>query len=235
MSGFQEKQSSTSVQNVNQSIGIKKKKATRKRKRKRCCRVQNCKRMDIVAKGYCNKHYYQIWKHGEISERTIYTPNEIIDYGDCVGICLCNKKQEKVAEALADKSDLELIKKYKWHLSHGYATTMRSKIGTKTLHQILFPENKETDHINRNPLDNRRCNLRRCSHQENKMNVKIYKNNSSGVPGVWWDSKNNKWISSIQARGKCYNLGRFKDKQEAINVRKDAERKYFEEFSPLLY
>ena len=203
MNGSQEKRSLKSVQSANQFIGTKRKKGTRKRKRKRNCRVNGCLINKIVAKGFCDKHYRQIRRHGKILKRTIYDPNEIIDYGNYIGIVLRNKRCEKVGEALADKQDEDLIKKHKWYMTHGYAT-VNSPYGikcTKSMHQLIFPENKETDHRDRKPLNNRRYNLRKCTHQENKMNIGKYTNNTSGTPGVCWDNRAKKWVVSIQKRG----------------------------------
>ena len=56
---------------------------------------------------------------------------------------------------------------------------------------------------------------------------KKYSNNTSGVKGVGWDKKNRKWISYIGFKGKSYKLGRFKEKEDAIKARKEAEEKYF--------
>ena len=53
------------------------------------------------------------------------------------------------------------------------------------------------------------------------------KNNTSGVTGVSWDKTFQKWNAYIMLKRKRKNLGYFKDKQDAINARKEAEEKYF--------
>jgi hypothetical protein len=57
-------------------------------------------------------------------------------------------------------------------------------------------------------------------------------NNTSGVTGVQWDSSRNKWRATITFKKKIYHLGRFeKDKKnDAIKIRKEAEKKLFGEF-----
>lgn len=91
------------------------------------------------------------------------------------------------------------------------------------------------DHINRNPLDNRKENLRECSIKENAMNRSKYKNNTSGVSGVYWRNDILKWRACIQAENITYNLGCFIDKKDAIKARLYAEKKYFGEFAPQIH
>ena len=197
---------------------------------KRCCRVSGCSRKDLYGgNGYCEKHHQQMYKHGRIFKRTMFDPNEIIDYGDYIGVCLYNRNNEKIAEALVDKCDEKLIRKYKWHLSvQKYVTTPK---GVK-MHKIIFPENKMTDHINRDRLDNRRCNLRKCDHFGNASNRNMLQSNSSGVTGVMFLTLRNKWKAQIGVDNKIKHLGYFTDFDEAVKVRKKAERKYFGEFAP---
>lgn len=79
-------------------------------------------------------------------------------------------------------------------------------------------------------LNNRKSNLRICTHQQNCYNVKEYSHNTSGVTGVYFDKKNNKWCAKIKADGKNIWLGRYNTFDEAVKVRKEAEEKYFGEF-----
>lgn len=51
--------------------------------------------------------------------------------------------------------------------------------------------------------------------------------NKSGVTGVYWSKSRQRWVAQIEFQGRHYNLGRFTDKEEAIKVRKEAEKKYF--------
>lgn len=81
------------------------------------------------------------------------------------------------------------------------------------------------DHINGNSFDNRLCNLRDVTHQENMKNMKRHSTNKSGISGVSWDKKNEKWRVNIYINNKCKNLGRYDDFFEACCVRKSAEIK----------
>ena len=63
------------------------------------------------------------------------------------------------------------------------------------------------------------------------MNRKIRSDNTSGIVGVCWNKKYNKWMSYICAYGKRKTLGYFEDINEAIKARKEAEDEYFGEYS----
>lgn len=57
--------------------------------------------------------------------------------------------------------------------------------------------------------------------------TKPIKSNTSGVTGVSWNSKKEKWVAQIWFKGHLYYLGRFDNKNDAIKARKEAEKKYF--------
>jgi len=85
---------------------------------------------------------------------------------------------------------------------------------------IPNPEGKPfVDHINNNTLDNRTENLRWATPTQNNFNSKISKNNTSGVKGVSYHKRDNKWIARIKINGKQTHLGSFENKEEAIKAR----------------
>ena len=53
------------------------------------------------------------------------------------------------------------------------------------------------------------------------------KRNKSGVTGVSWQTTTQKWVASIGYKGRTVQLGRFTKKQDAIDARKEAEEKYY--------
>jgi hypothetical protein len=80
----------------------------------------------------------------------------------------------------------------------------------------------EIDHINGDRTDNRLANLRNVTRVENCKNIAVRRKSQSGVPGVRWDAQNQKWDARISTK----HLGRFKDFDEAVRVRKAAEVEY---------
>lgn len=147
-------------------------------------------------------------------------------------------------EFIIDNQDYEEIRKYCWHRhKDGY---LRTRIGIKEtggniyilmhvlitrLHNINIEANQEIDHINGNPADNRLSNLRLATHEQNMKNCKRYITNKSGVKGVYYSPKEKKWKVDIHVNKKAIHLGTYKDKNEAIKVRKEAEVKYYGEFN----
>lgn len=138
---------------------------------------------------------------------------------------------------LFDLEDYDLIKDYCWFIDErGYVlTNTYGKENHKMIqmHRLVmgFPKNKDVDHINHNTRDNRKINLRDCLHRDNQKNIKVSSSNTSGVTGVHWDKSRNKWLSQIQVNGKYIYLGRYDNFEDAVKARKEAEEKYFGEYS----
>lgn len=87
-----------------------------------------------------------------------------------------------------------------------------------------WPE--QVDHINGDGLDNRWENLREVNHRENHRNEKLSKNNTSGVTGVSFSKKLNKWLAYIKINYKTVHLGCYLEYDDAVSSRKRAEEKY---------
>lgn len=136
-----------------------------------------------------------------------------------------------------DKEDYELIKKYSWSKTKaGYIMAWDTILQRFIyLHRLLtgLLDDKEyvVDHRNHNTVDNQKENLRVCTHQENIMNSKISKNNTSGVVGVIWNSNINKWGARIMVNYKTINIGYYENFEDAVIARRQAEEKYFGEFA----
>lgn len=85
-----------------------------------------------------------------------------------------------------------------------------------------FPIN-QIDHINRIKTDNRIKNLRDVDASTNHHNVGLRSHNSSGITGVVWDTRSNKWIAQIIYRTKRYYIGSFDNPELAGIARKQKE------------
>ncbi len=80
-------------------------------------------------------------------------------------------------------------------------------------------DGRQVDHINGDPADNRRENLRAVTTSENQQNRRKQVNNTSGYPGVRWHKSTGKWVAQVRAMGKQKHLGSFDCKREAYKVR----------------
>lgn len=101
------------------------------------------------------------------------------------------------------------------------------------MHRIILnpPRGMFSDHIDGNPLNNQRENLRICNHNQNNFNVGIRKDNKSGFKGVRF--RDNRWTSRIRINNKEYHLGSFLNKIEAAIAYNEAAIKYHGEFARL--
>ena len=136
-----------------------------------------------------------------------------------------------------DLEDFDLIKEHVWYeyinpktkynsLRTREYNTHKSILMTALLGCKLY------DHIDRNPLNCRRSNLRPATYQQNTSNRSKMSNNTSGFTGVIWDKKSQIWVANICINYKRIYLGRFHNKDDAIVARLNAEKKYFKEFAP---
>ena len=157
--------------------------------------------------------------------------NDFIFYENYIEIVLRNIQGKETGRTKIDIEDYDRVKAYKWHKSHGYPKTY---LNGKKIYLSRFimnaPSNMVVDHINHDPLDNRKCNLRLCTQGDNMANRKVQKNNSSGVTGVTWHSRTNKWRAYINKNHKKIYLGYYNDFDKAVEARKQAEKKYFGEY-----
>lgn len=158
--------------------------------------------------------------------------NEYRIDGNTVYVTLAGKKDNSVM--LCDLEDWEQLKDYLWYRgkSGGYAVT-NITVGKKHLvvkfHQVIMGQKKGflIDHINRNPLDNRKENLRFVAPVANLINKGLSDKNKSGCKCVSWRKDSNRWRATINLNGKQINLGNYLSKEDAIKARKAAEEKYF--------
>ena len=93
-----------------------------------------------------------------------------------------------------------------------------------------LPEN-DIDHINLIKNDNRFCNLRKATKTQNFGNKRKLSNNKSGIKGISWAKKANKWLAQIQINNKRIHLGYFNNIDNAAKAYENAAFKYFGEFA----
>lgn len=105
-------------------------------------------------------------------------------------------------KSLIDLDDVPLVSQTSWiaqvNNTDGSVRAAGVVNGRRMLlHTLLMNPKKplEVDHINHDSLDNRRCNLRVVTHQQNATNRRRFRNNSSGFKGV--SKLNGKWAARI--------------------------------------
>lgn len=157
----------------------------------------------------------------------------------------------KGEEFYFDLEDYDKIKNYSWSIRHSankhsdgtvdrdilkVLTNIYNDDGSKKtllLHQLILKtdDNHVVDHIDGNGLDNRKSNLRIATMSQNAMNRKLAYNNTSNVTGVDYVKYSGKWRARLRVNGITHCLGYYINKEDAVKARKDAEEKYFSEFS----
>ena len=138
-----------------------------------------------------------------------------------------------------DLEDYDKIKDYCWYYNKDYVCAHDKNLGKLIfLHNLVMNAIDDiiVDHIKHSKrhthkIDNRKSNLRFATKSQNCMNRHIQSNNTSGITGVSWDKKRNKWVAYIRVNRKFIYLGHFINKDDAVKERKEAEEKYFGEYA----
>ena len=141
--------------------------------------------------------------------------------------------------AMVDDSDYEALRKHRWYFCCGYAARNAlcsdGKRKNVYMHRVIAktPKGMETDHINRDTLDNRSVNLRVCTSSQNKMNTAKHAHNTSGYKGVHFHKKNKVWVVQLRKTEKHRNLGGFEPTKKAAIAYNEAAKEHFGEFANL--
>lgn len=137
---------------------------------------------------------------------------------------------------LFDAEDYEKIKDTNWYRNLNKDDSHRLYITTHNgvyLHRYIFPNvpaGYEVDHISLDTLDNRKCNLRVCTHQQNQCNQPLQRNNTSGVSGVSFYPPRNKYRARIKASQHDIHLGYYPTFEEAVQARNVGMRCMFGDY-----
>lgn len=127
--------------------------------------------------------------------------------------------------AIVDDGDYEMLSRHKWvgtEKRDGYVA-VRTNIGRRTvyMHQLILGvvDGLITDHINGDPLDNRRGNLRLVTYRDNSWNrTRKQSGTTSRFIGVSWSSDRGAWRAHITKDNKRYYLGAFATEEEAFSA-----------------
>lgn len=136
--------------------------------------------------------------------------------------------------AQVDDSDVCCLGGFVWRAGRDYrhpGKPIRHVIasipgGYVLLHRHLTqcPNGLVVDHIDGDPLNNRRSNLRICSRYDNHLNRVKYRNNQSGYKGVYLDARvverggGKPWRAQISINHRRTCLGNFSTPEEAFDA-----------------
>lgn len=140
--------------------------------------------------------------------------------------------------ALIDECDFARVSQINWYFTGGHARAhdpsgRHDSIDLGRFILDLLDNPLEPDHINRNPLDCRRSNLRAATHQENMWNRGPNRNNASGFRGVSWSTAAGKWVAQASIGRKHVHLGCFTSAEEAARARDAWIREHHGSFASL--
>ncbi len=141
--------------------------------------------------------------------------------------------------AIVDAADYEQLSEYRWcALEKGrswYAKTLNRNGTILSMHRLILnaPKGLFVDHINHNGLDNRRENLRLCTHLENLRNARPSTGGSSKYKGVSWEKAKKRFRAKINHNRKGIHLGYFKNEIDAAKAYDKKAKELFGEFAYL--
>lgn len=144
-------------------------------------------------------------------------------------------------EAVIDAADVSLVADRFWLVrisgQTGYAQSADYSTGkckTLLLHRVLLgaPDEFLVDHIDGDGLNNRRANLRLCNRSQNAQNRAAPSHSSSGIKGVCWNARDQRWRAHIQVSPTLrLHLGNFLSKDAAAAAYAAAAVKYHGDFA----
>jgi hypothetical protein len=159
-------------------------------------------------------------------------PNRALHLGSTTIIFLDRKGGDEVLCYL-DRADYPLVKGYRWYVYQQRKNgTCRVVAHDIKMHQLLMPlsDGRTTDHKDRNPLNNRRSNLRPATQSQQQVN-KVFPN-TTGYIGVWRSaSRIRPYRAALEVDGKQIYLGVFSSPVQAAQVRDEAAKQYYGEFA----
>jgi len=166
----------------------------------------------------------------------VFNSNNIVILEDYALIDLYDKFGNVVAQCIIDIEDMPKAKLYKWR-----ATKKRNKLYVVTGNQkseilyyarfiLNYSGDKEVDHIDGNSLNNRKYNLRIIDKPSNCLNMQRKINNQSGIRGISYDSKNNKYVIDFSYKKKRLYFKPIKILEEAVYLRYLCEKYILKEY-----
>lgn len=137
--------------------------------------------------------------------------------------------------ATVDAVDYERLFTHKWYATHGGYAARGDGNGILPMHRVIMGLQKgdklEVDHIDHNPLNNQRSNLRIVTKSQNQMNRSLGVNNTSGITGIHWDKIRSKWVVQVRHNKTLVYKKRFDSYKDAVAARKAAIQLAYGEYA----
>lgn len=192
------------------------------------CSYEGCDR-ENYGRRYCNMHRYRLKKGKPLGGAGIRDHRPAIIEGDIAKIPIGVDAKDGYAIVDANMSKLDA---HRWSDNHGYAyAAIDGKL--VAMHHLIIKRHSGliTDHINRNRLDNRACNLRLVTRRQNSINSGAYSKLFPGVKGV--RKTRNKYTARITINGKRIHIGTYNTIQEAAQAYNRMAVQHFGEYAVL--
>jgi DUF971 family protein len=173
--------------------------------------------------------------------------NNIKIVDERTAIMVIKRRNGDVFEILISPQDIDKVNQKTWHMGwrkciKGFYVECCEYLGlidgkpkykTIMLHRFILDANEQilVDHINNNPFDNRRENLRTTSIDKNSQNRKSKNsNNTTGYRNVSFVKSEGIYIVQLQIDGKNTRLGEFSNVHEAGKFAEEMRSKYYKEY-----
>jgi hypothetical protein len=148
--------------------------------------------------------------------------------------------------ALVDDEDYEWLNRWSWYakgkLPYVYATRQQriapGKQSTIRMHRVLLglgasESHVFVDHANKDTLDNRRSNLRRCTPSQNQGNTTIARGNNRYRGVSFVNRSGGYWVAQMGTPTTHHTRAPFRSPEEAARVYDEMAKRHFGEFATL--
>jgi hypothetical protein len=183
----------------------------------RKCNINNCENKHYC-KGYCLKHYAKFKKYADPLKG-----REVEKHG------FRKRIEYKIWVSMKQRCSNLNHKSFKHYGGRGITVCDRWKNSFLAFLEDIGERPSDKHSIDR--IDNdgnyEPGNVSWSTQIKQNRNRRVFKTNKSGYTGVVWSKKAKKWIVQISINKNQKYLGSFKNLDDAIKARKDAEKKYW--------
>ncbi len=178
------------------------------------CSVEKCERVSEVKKGWCLMHYKRWKRHGNPNTLT-----KILEYHDMTGTV-----EYVTWKAIKSRCYYKRNKRYADYGGRGITVCERWRNSFSAFYEDMGKRPSSNHSINRvnNDGNYEPNNCEWATYEQQILNRRINRRNTSGYRGVNYRKDREKWVSSVRVNNKTYYLGNFINPIEAAFVRDSA-------------